>query len=197
MKPSSSIHTVIAVISFFIILLFLNLNNFEIQPWDEGLYAIRAKAVLEHKLYFDQTEYSAGGLYSSTYPPLTVWLLALSMNYLGESPLAIRFFSVIFSILSLVLIYNISRKIFSIENSLISIFLLSTTLGWNFYSRQGMTDVPLTFFFLLCFWASIKIFEAREAKHLALWAAVFSLSFASALMTKIIISFLPLIFVFT
>ncbi|MBI5324973.1 MAG: hypothetical protein HZB41_06850 [Ignavibacteriae bacterium] len=58
-----------------------------------------------------------------------------------------------------------------------------------------MTDIPLTFFFILTFWSIIKLREAGERKKIILFASIFTIGFACALMTKIVISFLPLLFI--
>jgi len=185
-------HTFIAVITFFSIFIFFHLQKAEIHPWDEGLYALRALSVFENGNFIDQTSSSPGGLYSSTYPPLSVWAMALSMNFFGPGTLAVRLFSYICSIASLILIYLISIRILSEEKAIFTVILLSISIAWNVYSRQGMTEVPVIFFSLLSFWALVKIYET-ESQRKWLFGLIFGLAFAFALMTKIIVSFLPLL----
>lgn len=193
MENSKFRHTSIAVITFFSIFLFFHLQKSEIHPWDEGLYALRALSIVENGNFVDQTSSSPGGLYSSTYPPLSVWAMALSMKLFGLGTLPVRLFAYICSILSLIMIYLISIRILSEEKAIFSVILLSISIAWNVYSRQGMTEVPVIFFSLLSFWSLVKLFETTE-KRKWLFGFIFGLSFASALMTKIIVSFLPLLF---
>ncbi len=187
-------HTAFAIILFFSIMLFLRLGEAEIQPWDEGLYAFRAKAVVQHNVWWDQTEYALGGLYSSTYPPLTVWAMAVAMKYF-EPETAVRIFSAFCGTLSLLLIFLISLRLFDREMSLLAIISLAVTLVWFKYSRQGMTDVPVVTFSLLSFWALLKTGESKKIYETLLWTFVLALAFAAALMSKILVSFLPLLFI--
>lgn len=178
------------------IIVFINLGKDEIQPWDEGLYAIRAKSILHYDDFWDQTAYSSGGLYSSTYPPLTIWFISGAMKVFGENEFSVRLFSAFCSIASLLFIFLISRKVVSFKYSVLTVILTGATIVWNKFSREGMTDIPLTFFFVLAFWGVIKLRETEERKELILYSVIFALGLAAALMTKIVISFLPLLFVF-
>lgn len=174
---------------------FISLGRSEVQPWDEGLYAVRARAIIEHNLFWDQTEYSLGGLYSSTYPPLSVWAIAGFMKLLGDNAFSIRLFSALCSFFSIFLIFYLSKRLLDDDLSLIAALLLAGTTIWNLYSRQGMTDIPLVFFYLLALFAVFNFIESSEHKKEYLWAFVFFLAFVCALMTKIIVSLLPIAFV--
>ncbi|OGU11827.1 MAG: hypothetical protein A2X61_15490 [Ignavibacteria bacterium GWB2_35_12] len=187
---------IVFVIALMAIIIFINLGSGEIQPWDEGLYAIRAKSILHFNDFLDQTAYSPGGLYSSTYPPLTIWFISGAMSIFGENQFSVRLFSALCSVAALIFIFLISRRVASFKFSLLAVILTGATLVWNKFSREGMTDIPLTFFFILTFWASIKLRESDDKKKIILFSAIFAVGFASALMTKIVISFLPLLFVF-
>ncbi len=185
----------LALLLFFILILFIRINSGEMQPWDEGLYAMRAKAVLQYHEIIDQSNHSIGGLYSATYPPLTVWAIAASISFFGESLLAIRLYSIICSTAAMIFLFSIVKRLFEKKFSYLVIFALAGTLAWNTYSRQAMTDVPLTSFFIISLWSLIKINDSEKQSQFLICSAVFAVSFAAALMTKILISFLPLIFV--
>ena len=185
----------LAALLFFILILFFGVNNGEVQPWDEGLYAMRAKAVLQYNEIIDQSNHSIGGLYSATYPPLTVWAIAASISIFGESLLAIRLYSIICSTLGMIFLFLIAERLFEKKFSYLVVFALAGTLAWNTYSRQAMTDIPLTSYFIISLWSLIKINDSQNQSQFLIYSAGFALSFAAALMTKILISFLPLIFI--
>lgn len=201
-KLDASNHNALLVIISCGLLLFLGLGTAEIQPWDEALYAIRARAVVEHQAWWDQTSYALGGLYSATYPPLTVWAMALSIKLFGENPFAIRLYGVLCAFASLILFYSIAGRIFArrpvsapaLPTALMAPALLAGTLLWNRYARMGMNDVPLIMYSLLALWAVLKLAETAVSAKRMLWAAVYALACAAALMTKIVVSFLPLCF---
>ncbi len=185
----------LAVLLFYFLILFFRINSGEVQPWDEGLYAMRAKVVLQYHEIIDQSSHSIGGLYSATYPPLTVWAIALSMSILGKNLLAIRLFSLLCSTAGMIFIFLIAKRLFEEKFSYLIIFAFVGTLAWNTYSRQAMTDIPLTAFFIINVWFLIKINDSKKRSQFLIYSTGFALSFAAALMTKILISFLPLIFV--
>lgn len=186
----------IVIYTLLTFILTIRIGSGEIQPWDEGLYANRARVVINEGLIFDQTEYSIGGLYSSTYPPLTVWMMSLSFLVWGQNAVGVRFFSVICSAFSLIIFYHLLKKYFKKENIVIyGLIFLSTNLLWNQFSRQGMTDIPMLTFIMLSFLAILNIHSAKTRKEKYTYALVLTLSFALGLMTKIVVSLIPLLFV--
>lgn len=195
MKTKKIDYSIIAVLFFFGFIAVLDIGTGEIQGWDEGLYAIRARSILLFSAFWDQTEYAVGGLYSSTYPPMFVWIMSGAMYLIGESNFSVRILSALSSILSIFLLYSISTRIVKKDLALMSALLLSGTFCWNSYARLGMTDIFLISIFLLSFWSIIKADENYKSNKKYLFILLFGISFFIALMTKIVISFLPLMFV--
>ena len=124
MKLTNSQHRDLAILIFSILLVFISLGAMEIQPWDEALYAIRAKSIIDFGAFWDQTRYTIGGLYSSTYPPMSVWIMALSMKIFGETGFAIRLFPALSSGVSLILMYKISKRLYLQDLSIFRKILL-------------------------------------------------------------------------
>lgn len=170
--------------------------SFEIQPWDEALYAFRALSIFETNNLIDQTNGSLGGLYSSTSPPLTIWAIFASMKLFGVNEFSVRLFSLLCSFASTIIIYYITVNFVEKKWALLSPILLNSALIWNNFSRQAMTEIPLMTFFLLCFLMVCKLYTNNYYKKNVLYAVVFGLSFAVGLLTKITISLFPLLFVF-
>jgi 4-amino-4-deoxy-L-arabinose transferase-like glycosyltransferase len=196
MNDNSTGNSLVTIVILLSVILLIKLGSNEVQPWDEGLYAIRAQSILHFSdALLDQSDYSLGGLYSGTYPPLSVWAIAASMSLFGENEFSIRLFSALCSISSLILISLIAKRFTDNDNWIAVAALLFVSLAWNTYSRQGMTDVPLITFFLLCFYSVIKGIESESKAEIIAWAFVFMLGFSCALMTKIIKSLLPLVFI--
>ncbi len=184
------------VVFFAIIInLIVNVGNFEIQPWDEGLYAWRAYSIFESGNYFDQTNEALGGLYSSSPPPLTIWATYFFMKIFGVNEFAIRFFSVLCSIISAILIYNISILFLPRKWAILSPLLLSATLVWNNFSRQAMTEIPLNMFIIACFYLICKIYFENDKKKNLIYSILYSVTFAFAILTKNTISLFPILFV--
>lgn len=184
-------------IIFFGILLTLiaGVWSFEIQPWDEALYALRALSIFDTGNLIDQTDGSLGGLYSSTSPPLTIWAIFASMKLFGVNEFSVRLFSLLCSFASTVIIYYITVNFVDKKWALLSPILLNSALIWNNFSRQAMTEIPLITFSLLCFLMVCKLYTNNYYRKNVLYAGVFALSFAAGLLTKITISLFPLLFV--
>lgn len=197
---SSQQHNTILVILSCALLVFVGLGTAEIQPWDEALFAIRAKAIVEHPndstVWLDQTSYAPGGLYSSTYPPLTVWAMVVFTKLNGMTPFGVRLFSALCSVATLFLLYQIALRLFSSKTAFIAPVLLAGCLLWNNYARQGMSDVPLLMFFTLALFALLRTTEAFSTQQRLLWSSVFAIAVAGALMTKIVVSIIPVLFLF-
>lgn len=172
------------------LLVFISLGSAPVQPWDESLYALRARAVIEHNVWMDQTAYAAGGLYSSTYPPLAVWGMAISMKVLGQSPFAVRLFSALCSCIALGLLYGVARRMLPAPNAMLVPVLLGGAMVWNTYARMGMTDIPLMCFVLAALWSLLRAAEEKSTRGFLMWCAVYALAVAVALLTKITVSLL-------
>ncbi len=188
----------LALVVFFccVLLSLIGFDQGEIQPWDEGLYAIRARVVLEHSdAFFDQTAYAVGGSYSASSPPLVVWAMAGAMQLFGETPFAVRLFSLLCHVLSLILIFALARRLVPFSTALLAPLLLTATTLWNTYARQGMTDVPVISWVLLALLSIVKLQESRATLAVLSWSVVLLLATAAALLTKYAVSFLPFVFV--
>ncbi len=191
---NESKHINYSILAFISLIVLFRIGYAEIQPWDEGLFAMRAKAVLQYGEVIDQTPHAIGGLYSSTYPPLSVWAIASFIKLFGQSALSVRFFSALCSIISVFVLYHIARRLMNEEKAMIVSVLLAGTTVWNSYARQGMTDVPLVMFILSSLIALIKFSEAENNTNQWKWILLFALFFGLGLMTKIVVSFIPLLF---
>lgn len=138
-------------VSFIIILYALRLivSGFDLQSWDEALYAVRAKSIIYFNAFWDQTEYSPDGLYSSTHPPLYIWLTAFAYKSFGINEISTRLFSFISGLFILIFIYLLGKKLFSITTSFSAILILITNPFFIFWTLQGQLDVLLSLFFIL------------------------------------------------
>ena len=125
---------------------FINLGNFDLQAWDEALYAVRAKSIYFFNCFLDQSAYSIDGLYSSTHPPLYVWLTTLAFYLFGISEFSARFFSAFFGLGSLLIIYLIAKNLFDFKVAFFSTFFLLTNPFFTFWTMQGQFDIALLFF---------------------------------------------------
>jgi len=156
--------------------------------WDESLYGVRAKSIYYFNDWLDQTEHAVGGLYSSSHPPLLIWLMALLYKVFGTNEFTTRFFSALYGSLTVILTYFITKKFFGEKAGILSIPFIGSIYLFNFYSRQAQLDIPYIFFITLSIYFYL---EFLNGKKFYLYLSGFS--FGLALMTKIIVGFFAII----
>jgi uncharacterized protein (TIGR03663 family) len=158
---------------------FVSLGFGEIQEWDEALYAVRAKSVVQFGDWADQTDHAVGGLYSASHPPLFVWLTAVTYEIFGISSLTTRLWSAIFSCGIILLVYLIGKRVVDQATGLLAAVLIGTIPIFTFYSRQGQLDITFLFFLTASVYLWLLFLEADKTKWLILSAISFGLSLAS------------------
>jgi len=167
----------------------MNLGNFDLQAWDEALYAVRAKSIYFFHCFLDQSAYSIGGLYSSTHPPLYVWLTTLAFYLFGISEFSARFFSAFFGLGSLFIIYLIANNLFNSKVAFFSTFFLLTNPFFTFWTMQGQFDIALLFFSSATLYFYIRSTEEGFNKSIILAGILLGL----ALMIKLFVAIYILI----
>jgi len=175
------------IVLFLALLRLVDLDFAEVQGWDEALYAIRARSILQFGDWLDQSAHSVGGLYSAAHPPLYVWLTAILMKIFGESPTTVRFWSAVAGAVTVLAVYYLPKDRLT---GFFSAVTLGTCSFFTFYSRQGQLDVIYTCFIMLGLFFFMK-YESTGKRRL-LWFT--GISCGLALMSKIIVGlFLPMI----
>jgi len=133
-----------------IILMSLVLHSFVIshpQDWlisDELFFSWGSRTLLEGE---DRTPYQMPGLHI---------IGAASMSIFGDNWFSLRVPIVIFSMLTLLVFYNICINFSSKQNALLATTILSFDTIFFFYSHLFMRDVPLMFFGMLSFYLYLK-----------------------------------------
>jgi 4-amino-4-deoxy-L-arabinose transferase-like glycosyltransferase len=195
MKFSARRHTAIALLLFCSLLVFLKLGSAEIDIRTESPTALRIIGVLQGNN--DWGDIGADGNYKrlDVQPPLTAWAGAYFLKRFGiNSFFALRLYPALCACGVLVLVHLLARRIVSWEMSLVAPALLAGTDIWNNYARMITPEVPLVFFLLLSLFCIVKARDAEGMRDALKWSALFGIAFGGALLTKLTISLLPLIF---
>ena len=155
---------------------------------DEGLYARRAKIIVDSDNWFNPFPEAHHKLVGS------YWLIALAIKFLGTTELAVRIPSLIFSILSIFLVYRISEVIFNKRVAVIStIYLLSTPM-WIMYSRYASPDMPFVFSSLLINYSIIEISsESNNRSRDHYFAFILGISISLGFLFRTFMILMPLI----
>ncbi len=117
-----------------------------------------------------------------SHPPLGKLIMGVGILAFGDGPLGWRFFSAVFGIFSLVLLWLISVEFIKDRNfALVPPALMSFEFLHMTQSRVGMLDIFLMTFCLLGMYA---FFRLRAGGHRLLWTWVGAVGFFCAISTK-------------
>jgi 4-amino-4-deoxy-L-arabinose transferase-like glycosyltransferase len=148
------------------LLQFYRLGIGEFASWDESLYLVRAEACVKFGVWIDQTKYAIGGLYSSTHPPLAIWLMALCRTIFGDGLFASRAIAAVSAVLAILFCYKLCRLIMSREASLVASISLACAQPLLWYGHHAQLDIPMmagVFATLYFFTRSVKTNSARDS----------------------------------
>ncbi len=181
---------------FFFLVVFLcivklpSLLTSDIQPWDEGMYATRVLSIHENGDFVDQSPHSVGEFYSASHPPLLIWTGYFMTLIFGVSDIILKLTVFIISLLCVLLILLIGRKLFSAETGFSAALIFCSNIIFEVFSQRFQLDIPYTFFILLSFYLIFLYNESLKKKYLILSGV----AFGCCLMTKILVGFyIPMI----
>ena len=156
----------------------LLLGRESLYDWDEAWYGQVAKELLRGG---DWLTLHWRGIPFFDKPPLGIWAIALSFRTFGQNEWAARLPSALCSVLTVLVLFRIGKRIFGKERpALFSALVLLTTLPFVKAGRMAMLDGPLAFAFTLGIWTFL---EAREKEN-SPWGLGLGLSFALVWMIK-------------
>lgn len=113
-------------------------------------------------------------------PPLTLWLMALSLVLGGDTPAALRLWHILITLALAAVTYRIARRAAGDEESLLAVVVLMTTQQVLVWSLSPKQDIPLTFFLSLALY-SYLLYRGGGRTGSALAAGVWT---ALAVLTK-------------
>jgi 4-amino-4-deoxy-L-arabinose transferase-like glycosyltransferase len=113
-------------------------------------------------------------------PPLTFWLMALSLRVGGQTDAALRLWHILLSLALVWAVYRLARIDGTEEEALLAALLLATFQQVFYSSMAPQHDVPVTLFLTLAFLASARY--ARDGR--GRWPLLAALWTALAVLTK-------------
>ncbi len=189
--------TFVTLIFILIILTIIKLPSIistDIQPWDEGMYALRVLSIKINGDFLDQSSHSTGGFYSASHPPLLIWAGYFITLLTGLNATSLKLFIFILSLLCLLMIVKTGEIIFDRKTGLIAALIFSSNLIFNIFSKRFQFDIPYTLLILTAFYLFLKFAEKRKPYLNLLAGIVFGL----CLMIKILVGiYIPMIIFIT
>jgi 4-amino-4-deoxy-L-arabinose transferase-like glycosyltransferase len=116
-------------------------------------------------------------------PPLSIWATALGLKVFGENEFAARFPHLVFSLLTILLVYTIARKQKGSESARMASLVLITSCSFFIASSAVMTDAALLFgttLSMVAFWRAL----AEGERFRRLWGYLFFIGLAIGLLAK-------------
>lgn len=113
----------------------------------------------------------------SPLPPLYYILMHSWVKIFGISEFSLRFPSVVFSVLSLILIFKLSKELFGRQTGLFAALLLSLSLYNIDYAREGKMYAMLWFFGLASFYFFYAFTRHNRIRDLVLYAISTGITF--------------------
>lgn len=133
--------------------------------WDEINFAESAREMIATGNYFSvQIDYAV----FTEKPPLFFWMQVLSMKVFGINEFAARFPNAICGIVTLIVLFNIGKKIFNEQFARIWVMVYLGTLLTFFYFKTGIIDPWFNLFIFLAiyhFYNTTNNSAEKKGKH--------------------------------
>ncbi len=180
------------LIYFIILIIFvvniINLRNLSLIDWDEGVFALQAK-------WFSSMG-AEGKPFNFQTPPLFQILIALFFKLFGYKEWVLPLISIIFSCLTIYVIFLFYSSIYNDMVALISTLLFISTEYFLFFSKSGLSDATFLFFFFTALYFFYRTLE-NENKFNFLLCSIFTLLACYTKYTGLILFLIYLIISFT
>ena len=171
-KKPYQIYLIVSIL-FSLSVFFVKLGKSHLIEYDEAIYGLVAKNIIKTGDVFtlhwklEQPWFDKG--------PLYLWLTALSLKVFGFNAFAVRFWSALFGFLSSLTVFFIGKKLYNYRVGFSASIILSSTVGYLYYARNGMLDVPNAFFNTASFY--FLCLSLDDKKYLRMAAIFLGLGF--------------------
>lgn len=120
-------------------------------------------------------------------PPLFIWMQVLSMKAFGMNEFAARFPNAICGIASLLVIFNIGKRMYDARFGLVWVIVYAGSILPHFYFRSGIIDPWFNLLIFLAIWFFTRLSAAEEtvsARRNFFYAALWGAFTGLAILTK-------------
>ena len=169
-------------------LLFIpGIGSYRLFDWDEINFAESAREMLVTGDWFN-VQINFESFWEK--PPLFIWMQALSMKAFGVGEFAARFPDAVAGILTLLLLFNIGRKMNGTRFGVIWTLMYGISFLPFFYFKSGIIDPWYNLFIFLAIYFFARYTDSDAAGSRAGHAALSAAAMGLAIMTKGPVAFL-------
>lgn len=148
-------------------MLFLPASNVHLFDWDEINFAEAAREMILSGNYLTVT-IDFQPFWEK--PPLYIWMQVLSMKVFGVTEFAARFPNIICGVFTLLLLFNIGKKIYNVNFATIWVLAYLGALLPQVYFMSGIIDPFYNLFIFLALFSAFKFWTNKLGRHLLLAA---------------------------
>jgi len=141
---------------------------------------MRAEACIKFGAWLDQTQYAIGGLYSSTHPPLIVWMMAFARMIFGDAVFVWRLVSGSSAVIALFFFYKFVSRFFSRWTNLFATVSLGSAQVYIWFGHHAQFDIPMFAFIIASVYFAVKAFGEEKTK----FAVIAGVLYGCALLSK-------------
>ena len=173
------------IIAFVAALLFIPFaGGVHLFDWDEINFAECAREMIVSHNYLN-VQINFSPFWEK--PPLFIWMQVLSMKTFGINEFAARFPNAVCGIASLLLIFNIGRKLYDERFGLWWVIVYAGSILPHFYFRSGIIDPWFNLLIFIAVWFFVRLNAAGEIstpKRRFLYSALWGTFTGLAILTK-------------
>src|SRR3989344_9006039 len=151
---------------------FYNLG-WEAFSWNEGTHLGGSKEFLKCNFLHNFNDFAT--------PPLLKYFGAIALYFFGFSEFFLRSIGVIFGLGTIILTYLVARRYYDKNISLFASAILAFSIIHIDFSRTFLTEPVLGFFFIVAFYAYLRITKDGDRKK---WSVILGICVALALLSK-------------
>lgn len=175
----------LAFVIFISVVKLPGLFSVDMQPWDEGMYAVRVASIHIHGDFIDQFEHSIGGFYSGSHPPLLIWSGYFITLIFGLSSGVLKMIPFLAALLSIFYVARIGEKLKDLKTGWLAAMIFSSNIIFAVFAKRFQFDIPYISLILTGFYFLIMYNESGRKGYLVLVGMALGL----CLMVKILVGF--------
>lgn len=158
-------HTVLATVLVVIVAYLVRLGSVEIQPGNEGWYAITAEEVLLADSVAHGSAPFFEGAHHAFGSSAGTWSAVGGMLLLGRTSTGVRLGNVVLAGVALLMLYALLRRYCSHWMSVLGVVLCGTSLYWVVFARQATEVIPLVVLMQtsILAWLHIRDVDSRKS----------------------------------
>jgi 4-amino-4-deoxy-L-arabinose transferase-like glycosyltransferase len=103
-----------------------------------------------------------GNIHAEQFRPLARYFFGVGQLIFGRTTFGVKFFVLIFSILSIYLTYKVARTLSSRENGFFAALIVGIIPLYGDLSVSGLMDIILTFFVMLLFFFTLRMLKTED-----------------------------------